>query len=95
MSQEKVDLRKAQKAGRKKQNQREKRKKLAITIVVFVIALAILGWIGYSVFQAVRNKTGNSTQKEVDLDALQNYMEQIESEVSPEEDTAGGTTDTE
>lgn len=93
MSQEKVDLRKAEKAGRKKQNQRDKRKRLAITIVVFVVALAILGWIGYSVYQAVKNKTGNSNQKEVDLDALQNYMEEIESEVSPEEDTSGETTE--
>lgn len=93
MSQEKVDLRKAEKAGRKKQNQRDKRKKLAITIVLVIIVLAILGWIGYSVFQAVRSKVGNGNQKEVNLDALQNYMEEIESEVNPEEkeDASGET----
>lgn len=81
MSQEKVDLRKAAKAGRKAQNKKDKMKKTIVKIVIAVVAAALLVWIGYSIFSVVKNG-GNDKNKEVNLDSLQNYMQELEQEVS-------------
>ncbi len=87
MSQEKVDLRKAEKAGRKKQNKKDKTKKLIIKIVIILVAAVIVAWIGYSIFIAVKNGSGSSAgTKEVNLDALQEYMEEVQNEVNGVED---------
>jgi cytoskeletal protein RodZ len=87
MSQEKVDLRKAAKAGRKKQNKKDKKKKILGRVILAIIVLALLVWIGYSVFTAVKGGSSDNT-KQVNLDSLQNYMEEIEDEVDgTDEDT--------
>lgn len=90
MSQEKVDLRKAAKAGRKAQNKKDKRKKTIGKIVLVVIIAALLVWIGYSIFSVVKNGKGDNN-KEVNLDSLQNYMQELDEEVNGtgEEQQAG------
>lgn len=82
MSQEKVDLRKAAKAGRKTQNKKDKTKKTIGKIVLVVIIAVLLAWIGYSIFSVVKNGKGDNNKKEANLDALQNYMQEVEQEVN-------------
>ena len=52
MSQAKVDRYKEEKANRKKILAKEKRKRIAGTICGWLIALLIVGWAGYSVYNA-------------------------------------------
>ncbi len=78
MSQEKVDLRKAAKAGRKAQNKKDKTKKTIVKIVVGIVIAALLVWIGYSIFSITKNGGSNNNNKEVNLDALQDYMQGLE-----------------
>lgn len=53
MSQEKVDRYKEQKVNRKKIMAKEKRKKLFTKICAGVVALALVGWLGYSIYDRV------------------------------------------
>ena len=76
MSQEKVDRYKQEKAKRKQTLKREKIKKNILSVVGTIACIAIVGWIGYSgygYFQA--QKAANPTQTEVDLNALNDYLE--------------------
>lgn len=53
MSQEKVARYKDEKANRKKIIKRQKRKKLLIKILLIIIALAILAFLGWSVYDLI------------------------------------------
>ncbi len=53
MSQEKVDRYKEQKANRKKIMAREKREKFLVKLCASLVALALVGWLGYSVYDRV------------------------------------------
>lgn len=88
MSQEKVDLRKAAKAGRKAQNKKDKTKKTIVKIVIGVVIAALLVWIGYSIFSVIKNGGSNNNNKEVNLDSLQNYMQEAEQEVDGTDEDA-------
>lgn len=93
MSQEKVDLRKAAKAGRKQQNKRDKKKRIIGKVVLVVVILALLVWIGYSIFSMVKGGTKDAN-KEVNLDSLQNYMQEVQDEVDgTDEDAQTDTSD--
>ena len=59
MSQEKVDRYKEQKANRKQIMAREKRRKFLIKVRAGVIALALVCWLGYSIYDTV-NKPDTS-----------------------------------
>ena len=59
MSQEKVDRYKEQKANRKQIMTREKRRKFLIKVCAGVIALALVCWLGYSIYDTV-NKPDTS-----------------------------------
>ena len=59
MSQEKVDRYKEQKANRKQIMAREKRRKFLIKVCAGVIALALVCWLGYSIYDTV-NKPDTS-----------------------------------
>lgn len=72
MSQEKVDRYKEQKANRKQIMAREKRKKLLIKICAGVIALALVGWLGYSIYDTV-NKPDTSDVA-ITTTALDDYV---------------------
>ena len=80
MRQEKVDRKKAAKAGRKQQKKKDKMKKTVGIIVLVVIVAVLLVWIGYSIFSRITNGSSNNGQ-EVNLDSLQNYMQEVEDEV--------------
>lgn len=73
MSQEKVNRYKEEKANRKAILKREKRNRIIGRIVGSVIGLALVGWIGFSIYDSV--VTGLETaQTEVKLDAVSNYL---------------------
>ena len=73
MSQQKVDRYKKEKYSRKQQLQKEKRQLLIYRIAGGVAAIAIVGWIGFSVYSRVEeNKQVSYT--EVSLDAISEYM---------------------
>lgn len=73
MSQQKVDQYKKEKYSRKQQLQKEKRQHLVYNIVGGVAAVAIVGWIGFSVYSRVEaNRPVSYT--EVNLDAISEYL---------------------
>ena len=72
MSQAKVDRYKEEKANRKKILAKEKRKRIAGTICGWLIALLIVGWAGYSGYNAYEKSKPIKTIY-ADLDAINNY----------------------
>lgn len=73
MSQQKVDQYKKEKYNRKQQLQKEKRQRFLYSIIGGVAAVAIVGWIGFSVYSRVEaNRPVSYT--EVSLDAISDYM---------------------
>ena len=78
MSQAKVDRYKEEKANRKKILAKEKRKRIAGTICG-LIALLIVGWAGYSGYNAYEKSRPIKTIY-ADLDAINNYMDTLSTE---------------
>gem|GEM_PF-189603 len=76
MSQAKVDRYKEEKANRKKILAKEKRKRIAGTICGWLIALLIVGWAGYSGYNAYEKSRPIKTIY-ADLDAINNYMDTL------------------
>ena len=73
MSQQKVDQYKKEKYSRKQQLQKEKKQRLVYNIIGGVAAVAIVGWIGFSVYSRVEaNRPVSYT--EVNLVALSEYL---------------------
>lgn len=85
MSQEKVELQKAAKVSRKVQNKKNKTKQAIVKAIVAVVVLVLVAWIGYSIYSTVKNR-GNDTKKEVNMDALQDYMEEVQNEIDGTEE---------
>ena len=79
MSQAKVDRYKEEKANRKKILAKEKRKRIAGTICGWLIALLIVGWAGYSGYNAYEKSRPIKTIY-ADLDAINNYMDTLNTE---------------
>ena len=72
MSQEKVNRYKKEKANRKEIVKKEKRLRIVEITAAIVIAVAALGWFGYSVYQnAQPEKTVNV---ETDYTELESYL---------------------
>lgn len=85
MSQEKVNKYKEEKANRKAILKKEKRNRIIAQIISSVIGLAIVGWIGYSIYDNV--VTGIKTsQTEVNLDAVSDYLNSLTATDSEAED---------
>lgn len=76
MSQEKVDRYKQEKANRKVILKREKRKRIAARIAGTVVCAAIVGWIGYSVYDSVEKKAATA-QTEVNTSAVTDYLNSL------------------
>jgi len=76
MSQAKVDRYKEEKANRKKILAKEKRKRIAGTICGWLIALLIVGYSGYNAYE----KSKPIKTIYADLDAINNYMDTINTE---------------
>ncbi len=81
MSQEKVDRYKQEKANRKVILKREKRKRIAARIITTVVCAAIVGWIGYSVYDSAEKKAA-TTQTEVNVSAVTDYLESLTADES-------------
>lgn len=78
MSQEKVNRYKEEKANRKEILAKEKRKQAITKVCAGVIALALVGWIGYSVYDmAMRPDTSTI---EMDASALDSYLSSMGTE---------------
>lgn len=76
MSQEKVNRYKQEKANRKEALAKEKRNAMIAKAVGGVVALALVCWIGYSVYD-MTNKP-DTTPIEVDSTALDEYLNAME-----------------
>ncbi len=89
MSQEKVNKYKEEKANRKTILKRHKRNRIIARVISSVIGLAIVGWIGYSIYDRAMTNIKTS-QTEVDLAAVNNYISGL-TEADTEEDTSEST----
>ena len=89
MSQAKVDYYKEQKKNRREIMRKEKsRKRLEITALIVILA-AVIGWFGYMVYQNVTASAAASGDRtELDLTALEEYMNNLEGMVAGEEEEA-------
>lgn len=76
MSQAKVDRNKENKANRKKIVAQEKRKHLAAVICGWVVAVAIVGWAGYSAY-GVYEKSKPVETIYTNLDAINEYTSSL------------------
>ena len=72
MSQEKVNRYKEQKASRKEVMAKEKRQSMIVKLVSGVIVLALVCWLGYSVYNSATRP--DTTPVELDAAAMQEYL---------------------
>lgn len=78
MSQEKVNRYKEEKAHRKQIIAREKKKQTLTKLCAGVIALALVCWIGYSVYDTATRP--DTSDVEIDSTALDDYISTIGTE---------------
>lgn len=76
MSQEKVDRYKQEKANRKKTMKKEKRMGILRKAAATVIALAIVGWLGYSAYDLYESNQVRAVA-EVNYDSISNYLSNL------------------
>ena len=79
MSQEKVDRYKKEKANRRKIMKKEKIQYIIRRCVVAVLAVALVGWIGYSAFRVYEDSRPVETA-EVDYNAITDYETSLNTE---------------
>lgn len=73
MSQQKVDRYKEQKANRKKIMRKEKMMDIVRKVILSVVALALVGWLGFSGYSHYKADIPRPTA-EIDYSAITNYM---------------------
>ena len=78
MSQEKVNRYKEEKANRKEILAKEKRKRTQVKICAGVIALLLVCWVGYSVYDVATRP--DSSAVELDVTALDEYLSSMNTE---------------
>lgn len=76
MSQEKVDRYKKEKANRKQTVKKEKIQNVLRKCVVGVVALLLIGWIGYSAYGTYEAKKPKE-EVEIDYSALTNFAQEL------------------
>lgn len=75
MSQKKVDRYKAQKAKRTREQKKERFYDWLERIVGVVVCVALVAWIGYSVYDKVEQKQASVvTETSMDTSAIDNYV---------------------
>ncbi|MDD6306790.1 MAG: hypothetical protein PUA75_07565 [Clostridiales bacterium] len=79
MSQAKVDRYKEEKANRKKIMAQEKRKHITAVICGWIVAIAIVGWAGYSAYRTYENSKPMETIY-ANLDAINDYVDGLDAE---------------
>lgn len=73
MSQEKVERYKQEKANRKQTIKKEKFKMRAYASIFTIIAIALVGWFGYSAYTEYENNK-EVVATEINLDSIDNYL---------------------
>lgn len=89
MSQAKVDRYKEEKKNRAKIMKKEKREMLLLKAAGTLVAVALVGWIGFSVYQNVHVEPAHTYQ--VKTEALDNYLNGLSSDSTETETEASGT----
>lgn len=79
MSQEKVDRYKQEKANRKKTMRRQKVMGIIRKAVLAVVALALVGWLGYSAW-GMYDSGKERVVAEVNYDAVTDYLNNMSAE---------------
>ncbi len=79
MSQEKVDHYKQEKANRKKTMRKQKAMSIVRKAVLAVVALALVGWLGYSAYD-MYNSGKERVVAEVNYDAVTDYLNNMSTE---------------
>ena len=77
MSQEKVEYKKDLKSNRKKLVRKKKVETTVATVIVSIVCVAIVGWIGYSIYtkaSAYMEENKDYVYNEISTDALQDYI---------------------
>lgn len=80
MSQQKVDQKKLDKKNRKSILKKKKIEEILSIVVVSIIGLAIVAWVGYSVYSKVQTASAeNATYEYYDIDtaAIQDYISSL------------------
>ena len=80
MSQQKVDQKKLDKKNRRSILRKKKIEEIISITVVSIIGIAIIAWVGYSVYSKVQSSAAENASYEyfdVDTAALQDYLADI------------------
>lgn len=77
MSQEKVDRYKQEKANRKQTMRKQKMMHVVRNTVMVIIAVALIGWLGYSAVGIYEDKQPRQIA-EVDYTAVDNYLNTLD-----------------
>ncbi len=79
MSQEKVSRYKEEKANRKAMMKKEKRKHFFRKCVVGIVALGLVGWIGYSAYQVITtpDEDAEVVTTQMDVTAITDYLSSL------------------
>ena len=91
MSQQKVDYHKEQKRNRQKIMKKEKAIRRLQFAVFIIVLVALVAWFSYLIYKNVqaKNSAGAAVEAtEVDLSAWENYMNEMDGLVHPEEAAA-------
>lgn len=75
MSQEKVNRYKEAKANRKEVMAKEKRQGMLVKVASGVVALALVCWLGYSIYNSATRP--DTTPVQLDATAMQEYLEEM------------------
>ena len=77
MSQQKVDQKKLDKKNRRATLRKKKIEEILSLTIVSIIAIAIVAWVGYSVYSKVQSSAAENTSYEyydIDTAAIQDYL---------------------
>ena len=91
MSQAKVDRYKEEKKKRDKLQKKEKRELLLWKIAGIIVLAALIGWIGFSVYQNVQKNVSHTY--EMKTDALDHYMNGLNAETETSSEASTETTE--
>jgi len=78
MSQEKVNKYKEEKANRKEIMAKEKKEKMLVKVCAGVVALALFGWLGYSLYNTVTRP--DTSDVLINTEAMDEYLGEVEAE---------------
>lgn len=92
MSQEKVDKYKAEKANRKKEVAKSKMKKKLYVILGVVLGIALVAWIGVSVYLEIKAQKEYESSVQAVQEAWSEYLEQLATATTSGETGTGDET---